>query len=93
MEIEPAFRHYFLPMVALPVYDTLGGKFITLGTDGFGRSDTRLALRRFFEVDRHSIVVAVLDALARQGQVPPPTVAQAIERYGVDTKSAAPWTR
>jgi pyruvate dehydrogenase E1 component len=71
----------------------LGGRFVTLGTDGFGRSDTRLALRRFFEVDRHSIVVATLDALAREGQVTLHTVAQAIERYGVDTQSAAPWTR
>ena len=71
----------------------LGGRFVTLGTDGFGRSDTRLALRRFFEVDRHSIVVAALDALARQGQVTPQTVAQAIERYGVGTQSAAPWTQ
>jgi pyruvate dehydrogenase E1 component len=71
----------------------VGGRFITLGTDGFGRSDTRLALRRFFEVDRHSVVLATLDALARAGQVPLQTVAQAIERYGIDTQSAAPWTR
>jgi pyruvate dehydrogenase E1 component len=71
----------------------LGGRFITLGTDGFGRSDTRLALRRFFEVDRHSIVLATLDALARAGHVSVQTVAQAIERYGIDTRSAAPWTR
>jgi pyruvate dehydrogenase E1 component len=71
----------------------LGGKFITLGTDGFGRSDTRLALRRFFEVDRHSIVLATLDALARAGHVSVQTVAQAIERYGIDTRSVAPWTR
>jgi len=71
----------------------LGGRFVTLGTDGFGRSDTRQVLRRFFEVDRHSIVVAALDALARLGRVTTQTVAQAIQRYGVDTQSAAPWTR
>jgi pyruvate dehydrogenase E1 component len=64
-----------------------------LGTDGFGRSDTRLALRRFFEVDRHSVVLATLHALARDGHVPAQTVAQAIQRYGIDTQSAAPWTR
>ena len=71
----------------------IGGRFVTLGTDGFGRSDTRLALRRFFEVDRHSIALATLDALARAGHVSSQTVAQAIERYCIDTQSAAPWTR
>ena len=71
----------------------LCGRFIALGTDGFGRSDTRLALRRFFEVDRHSVVLATLDALARAGQVSVQTVAQAIHQYGIDSQSAAPWTR
>ena len=71
----------------------LGGRFVTLGTDGFGRSDTRLMLRRFFEVDRHSVVLATLDALARAGRIPAQSVAQAIRRYGIDTQSAAPWTR
>jgi pyruvate dehydrogenase E1 component len=71
----------------------VAGRFITLGTDGFGRSDTRLTLRRFFEVDRHSIVLATLDALARAGHVSVQIVAHAIDRYGIDTQSAAPWTR
>jgi pyruvate dehydrogenase E1 component len=71
----------------------LGSRFVTLGTDGFGRSDTRLALRRFFEVDRHSVVLATLDALARKGHVPRQTVAQAIQRYGIETQAMAPWTR
>jgi pyruvate dehydrogenase E1 component len=71
----------------------LGGRFVTLGTDGFGRSDTRQALRRFFEVDRHSIVLATLDALAREGHVPAQTVVQAIQSYCIDTESAAPWTQ
>jgi pyruvate dehydrogenase E1 component len=71
----------------------LCGRFIALGTDGFGRSDTRLALRRFFEVDRHSVVLATLDALARAGQVSVQTVAQAIHQYGIDSQSAAPWTQ
>jgi pyruvate dehydrogenase E1 component len=68
-------------------------RFITLGTDGFGRSDTRLALRRFFEVDRYAVVLATLDALARVGQVPRQTVAQAIQHYTIDTQSAEPWMR
>jgi pyruvate dehydrogenase E1 component len=71
----------------------VAGRFITLGTDGFGRSDTRLTLRRFFEVDRHSIVLATLDALARAGHVSVQIVVHAIDRYGIDTQSAAPWTR
>jgi pyruvate dehydrogenase E1 component len=68
------------------------GKYVTLGTDGFGRSDTRAALRRFFEVDHHSIVVATLSALALQGSLPKDRVAQALERYDVDVDLASPWT-
>ena len=63
-----------------------------LGTDGFGRSDTRAALRRFFEVDRQHIVIAVLDALAQRGAVQRTLLAGAIERFGIDPELAAPWT-
>ncbi|TDD32097.1 pyruvate dehydrogenase (acetyl-transferring), homodimeric type [Actinomadura sp. KC06] len=55
--------------------------FTTLGTDGFGFSDTRAAARRFFHVDAASIVLAVLTRLARHGEVKPETLQQAIERY------------
>ncbi len=55
-----------------------GRAYTVLGTDGFGRSDTREALRRFFEVDRHYVVVAALKALADEGAVPPAKVAEAI---------------
>ena len=58
--------------------------FIPLGTDGFGRSDTREALRRLFEVDAPSVVVAVLTGLAEQGDAKPEEVADAIARYGID---------
>jgi len=68
------------------------GRFIALGTDGFGRSDTRAALRRFFEVDRHSIVIATLDALAEEGTVKRSVVAEAILRYEVSADAAAPWS-
>ena len=67
--------------------------FVMLGTDGFGRSDTRAALRRFFEVDRQHIAVAALRALADAGELNEDLVAEAIARYGLDTHSAAPWTR
>ncbi|RMH69436.1 MAG: pyruvate dehydrogenase (acetyl-transferring), homodimeric type, partial [Actinomyces sp.] len=61
-----------------------------LGTDGFGRSDTREALRRFFEVDAGHLVVAVLDALAREGKASPGEVADAIARHGIDPDSPDP---
>jgi pyruvate dehydrogenase E1 component len=67
--------------------------FTALGTDGFGRSDTRSALRRFFEVDREHIAVAALDAAARRGDVDRVLVASAIERFGIETELSAPWTR
>ena len=71
----------------------LDASFTALGTDGFGRSDTRAALRRFFEVDREHVVLAALDALARHGDLDRAVVARAIERYGIDAELAAPWTR
>ena len=62
----------------------------TLGTDGFGRSDTREALRRFFEVDTGHVVVAVLHALAREGTIAPAVVAEAIVHHGLETEIADP---
>jgi pyruvate dehydrogenase E1 component len=64
--------------------------FIPLGTDGYGRSDTRVALRRHFEVDAGSISVAVLDGLAQQDRLPRHVVAAAIEHYGLDTELVDP---
>ena len=63
-----------------------------LGTDGFGRSDSRANLRRFFEVDRHYVVVAALKALAEDGEIAPNRVAEAIKKYGIDAAKPAPWT-
>jgi len=68
-------------------------RYVTLGTDGFGRSDTRANLRRFFEVDRAHIVVAALSALADEGRIEANVVQQAIARFGVDTEVAPPWER
>jgi len=64
--------------------------FTVLGTDGFGRSDTRAALRRHFEVDAAHVVVAVLAELAAGGEAKPSEVAAAIERYGVDPEAIDP---
>jgi pyruvate dehydrogenase E1 component len=58
--------------------------YTSLGTDGWGFSDTRAAGRRFFHVDAESITVAVLAELARLGEVKPELVAQAIAKYGLD---------
>jgi pyruvate dehydrogenase E1 component len=66
------------------------GGLTTLGTDGFGRSDTRERLRRFFEVDAASIVVATLYALAERKQIEPGVVTRAIKELGVDPDKAYP---
>ncbi len=68
------------------------GSYRVLGTDGFGRSDYRAALRRFFEVDRHYVAVAALRELAEQGAVERATVSQAIERYQIDPEAPMPTT-
>jgi pyruvate dehydrogenase E1 component len=57
------------------------GEYLTLGADGFGFSDTRAAARRYFKIDGPSIVVRVLQSLARRGDVAPDAAAQAIQRY------------
>ncbi|KVF01935.1 alpha-ketoglutarate dehydrogenase [Burkholderia vietnamiensis] len=67
-------------------------RYVVLGTDGFGRSDTRAALRAFFEVDRASIVIAALKALVDEGRQDPDVVRQAIDRYGRSgTGLTEPW--
>ncbi|MGD9572986.1 MAG: pyruvate dehydrogenase (acetyl-transferring), homodimeric type [Thermoleophilia bacterium] len=69
------------------------GRYEVLGTDGFGRSDYRAKLRRFFEVDRHHVAVTALGALAREGLLDPAIAAQAITRYDIDPEAAPPWQR
>ena len=63
------------------------GAYRVLGTDGYGRSDYRRALRRFFEVDRHYVALAALRELD------PAKAAAAIEQYGLEVETPAPWTR
>ena len=64
---------------------------MTLGTDGFGRSDTRERLRWFFEVDANSIVVAALYALAKRGAVEPPLVESAIKELKMNPEKPFPF--
>jgi pyruvate dehydrogenase E1 component len=67
-------------------------RYKVLGTDGFGRSDSRKNLRQFFEVNRFYVAVAALKARADDGEVPAAKVAEAIKKYGLDTERPAPWT-
>ena len=64
----------------------VGGTFTVLGTDGFGRSDTRENLRRFFEIDTESIIIASLSALERAGEMPIGTVKETSKRMGISLK-------
>ncbi len=66
--------------------------FVALGTDGFGRSDTRAKLREFFEVDRRYVVVAALHALAQDGKIEKSIVAEAIAKYAIDPNKPNPVT-
>jgi pyruvate dehydrogenase E1 component len=67
-------------------------RYLTLGTDGFGRSDTRAALRSFFEVDRYHIAVAAVSALVSDGLADREMLQSAIERYEIAAERPAPWT-
>jgi pyruvate dehydrogenase E1 component len=67
-----------------------GRRYTVLGTDGFGRSDSREQLRRFFEVDRYFVTVAALSALADDGAIETKTVAEAIAKYGLDPSKPNP---
>lgn len=69
-----------------------GRRFVALGTDGFGQSDTREALREFFEVDRHFIVLAALKALADDGVIGRDKLTEAINRYGINVDKTDPVT-
>jgi len=69
----------------------VGRTYVVLGTDGFGRSDYRVNLRRFFEVNRHYVAVAALKALADDGELPAAKVAEAIKKYGLDAERPDPW--
>jgi pyruvate dehydrogenase E1 component len=74
-------------------YMPKGRTYKVLGTDGFGRSDSRVKLREFFEVNRHYVVVAALKSLAEDGALSPSVVQQAIEKYGIDPNKPNPVTQ
>jgi pyruvate dehydrogenase E1 component len=82
----------YMKTVADQIRQWVPGKYGVLGTDGFGRSDSREALRAHFEVDRKSIVVAALKALADDGAIELHTVAEAIAKLGIDPEKPNPVT-
>jgi pyruvate dehydrogenase E1 component len=81
----------YMRAVADQVGRWIPGRLVPLGTDGFGRSDTREALRRFFEVDTGHVVAATLAGLAAEGSIEPAAVLDAIKRYEIDVDAADPW--
>ena len=75
-------------MMAVPdlIRQWVGGDYVVLGTDGFGRSDTREALRRFFEIDAEHIVLATLSSLVRRGEIESSVYDDAINEFGITSK-------
>jgi pyruvate dehydrogenase E1 component len=80
----------YVKLVPDQIRQWVPGRYAVLGTDGFGRSDSRAALRRHFEVDRHHIVIAALKALSDEGKVDAATVAMAIKKFGIDPAKPNP---
>ena len=78
-----------LPHLVAPYVE---GRFIALGTDGFGRSDQRSVLREFFEVDRKNIALAAIESLTRLNLIDHVVLIDALKKLGIDQKSAPPWT-
>ena len=98
--VERCLKDYPGPAVAATDYvrafpeqirSLMRRQYTVLGTDGFGRSDTRARLRRFFEVDCGHVAVAVLKALADQEALPASTVTRAIKAFGIDAEAVEPW--
>ncbi len=82
----------YMKIVPDQIQRWMPGSYVTLGTDGYGRSDARKALRQFFEVDKRYIAVTALKALADDGALDQKTVSHAIEKYGIDPEKPDPVT-
>lgn len=80
----------YMKIVADQIREFVPNRYRVLGTDGFGRSDTREKLRYFFEVDRHYVVVAALKALADDGKIPASAVTKAIQTFAIDPEKPEP---
>ena len=82
----------YMKIHADQIREYVPGRYVVLGTDGFGRSDSRAKLRKFFEVDRFYVTVAALKALADDDLIPISKVAKAIKKYGIDPEKPNPVT-
>ena len=82
----------YIRAYAEQIREFVPSRFVSLGTDGFGRSDTRENLRIFFEVNRFYIVLAALKALSDSGEIESKVVQQAIKKYGIDPEKPEPTT-
>jgi pyruvate dehydrogenase E1 component len=82
----------YMKTVADQIRQWVPGPYTVLGTDGFGRSDSRAELRRFFEVDRHYVAVASLKALADVGKIDKDMVSRAMQAFGIDPEKSNPLT-
>ena len=98
--VKSLFKDHQGPVVAATDYmrivpdqvrEWIDGRYITLGTDGYGRSDSRAALRKHFEVDRNYIAVAALKGLVDEGKVDQATLTKAMQALGVDSSKPVPW--
>ena len=80
----------YMKLYADQIRSHVPAPYVVLGTDGYGRSDTRAKLRKFFEVDRHYVVVAALKALADEGKIPAAKVTEAMKNYHIDPEKPNP---
>ncbi len=80
----------YVKLVPDQIREWVPGRYVVLGTDGFGRSDARAALRRHFEVDRHHIAVAALKALHDEGKLDVATVNAALQKFGIEPTAPNP---
>jgi pyruvate dehydrogenase E1 component len=80
----------YMHMVPEQIAKWVSGRLVTLGTDGFGRSDSREELRRHFEVDAEHIAFAAISTLAREGTLDKKTVSKAVKELGIDPEKIDP---
>ena len=80
----------YVKLVSDQIRPYVPGSYYCLGTDGFGRSDTRERLRRFFEVDRYYVVLTAIKALVRAGELEEGMVDAALKKYGLDPEKPNP---
>ena len=80
----------YMKVYADQIRDFVPGTYITLGTDGFGRSDTRAKLREFFEVDRYFVAIAALNGLVKDGELESSVVTRALKKYNISGEKADP---